>query len=64
MVIMLFSFVVFRQAYLFVVSNYIANEVLPLVMGYPAGWLVCSLLTLIYYRRARFGRNLVEEAAC
>ena len=61
MVIMLFSFVVFRQAYLYVVSNYIANEVLPLAMGYPAGWLVCSVLTLIYYRRAKFGRSLVSE---
>ena len=66
MVIMLFSFVVLRQAYLFVVSHYIANEVLPLAMGYPAGWLVCSVLTLIYYRRAQFGRSLVNEgnAAC
>lgn len=57
MVIMLFSFVLFRQIYLYVVSHFIANEILPLAMGYPAGWLVCSLLTLAYYRRAQFGRN-------
>ena len=58
MLIMLFAFVLFRQAYLFVVSNFIANEALPLAMGYPAGWLVCSLLTLIYYHTRRdFGKN-------
>ena len=58
MLIMLFAFFLFRQAYLFVVSNFIANEALPLAMGYPAGWLVCSLLTLIYYHTRRdFGKN-------
>lgn len=64
MVIMLLSFVLFRQVYLFVVSNFIANEILPLAMGYPAGWLLCSLLTLIYYHtRADFGKNrLVSDS--
>jgi len=57
MLIMLLSFVVFRQAYLFVVSNFISNEIVPLAMGYPAGWLVCSALTLLYYRRAQFGKS-------
>ena len=57
MVIMLFSFVLFRQIYLFVMSTFIANEVLPLAMGYPAGWLVCSILTLIYYRRTNLENN-------
>lgn len=63
MIIMLASFVLFRQVYLFVVSNFIANEILPLAMGYPAGWLVCSLSTLIYYHTRRdFGKNrLVAE---
>ncbi len=50
MVIMLFAFVAFRQTYMFVVSNFISNTVLPLAMGYPAGWFVCSLLTFLYYR--------------
>ena len=58
MIIMLLSFVCFRQLYLFVVSNFIANEILPLAMGYPAGWLLCSLLTLIYYHKmANFNKN-------
>ena len=64
MVIMLMSFVAFRQLYLFVVSNFIANEILPLAMGYPAGWLLCSTLTLIYYHKmANFNKNrLVSDS--
>ena len=64
MIIMLCSFVAFRQLYLFVVSNFIANEVLPLAMGYPAGWLLCSTLTLIYYhKKANFNKNrLVSDS--
>lgn len=51
MIIMLCSFVLFRQAYLFLMSRFISNTVLPIAMAYPAGWLVCSIIILIYYRR-------------
>ena len=61
MIIMLCSFVLFRQLYLFVVSHFIANEIMPLAMGYPAGWLVCSVSTLIYYHHADIGRNRLTE---
>lgn len=57
MVIMLGSFVVFRQIYLFVISRLIGT-VRAVAFGYPAGWIVCSLVLLIYYRRytdKRFG---------
>lgn len=50
MVIMLSSFVLFRQIYLFVMSNYISNTILWIAFSYPAGWIVCSALTLLYYR--------------
>ncbi len=52
--IMLGSFVVFRQIYLFVVANYVSNEIIPIALSYPAGWFVCSVATLLYYRRCRF----------
>ena len=62
MIIMLCSFVLFRQVYLFIMSHYISHELIPLVMGYPAGWLVCSAVTLIYYRRTSFlSTRLVAE---
>jgi len=59
MVIMLCSFVAFRQCYLFVMANYISNTVLPIAMSYPAGWLVCSIATLIYYKKASFTKHSV-----
>ena len=51
MIIMIGSFVVFRQIYLFLMANFICNEIIPIAMGYPAGWAVCSLATLIYYKK-------------
>ena len=62
MIVTIASFVVFRQIYLYIVSHFITNTLLPLAMGYPAGWLVCSAATLLYYRRAALGRQrLVED---
>ena len=50
MIIMLASFVAFRQLYLFVMANYISNTVLPIVMSFPAGWVLSAVITLIYYK--------------
>ena len=52
--IMLGSFVVFRQIYLYVMSNYISNEIIPIALSYPAGWFVCSVATLLYYHHCKF----------
>ncbi len=61
MVIMLSSFVVFRQIYLFVASR-LCNEILVIAMGYPAGWLLCSVATTIYYHRTPLNKTrLVED---
>ncbi len=63
MVIMLVSFVGFRQLYLFIVANFISNTVLPIAMGYPAGWLLCSALTYIYYKNVKLSKSrLVEDS--
>lgn len=50
MIIMLSSFVLFRQAYLFVVSNFISNTILPIAMAFPAGWVLSAIITFIYYK--------------
>ena len=64
MIIMLCSFVVFRQIYLFIVANFISNTILPIAMGYPAGWFVCSAATFLYYRHAELSDSrLVEDRA-
>ena len=61
MLIMLGSFVLFRQVYLFCMAR-ICNEILPIAMSYPAGWLLCSALTTIYYHKAQLTKSrLVED---
>ena len=60
MLIMLGSFVLFRQCYLYVVSNFISNTIVPLAMGYPAGWFLCSTITLLYYRRVSLRGSTLE----
>ena len=61
MVIMVSSFVIFRQIYLFAMSR-VCNEIIPIAMSYPAGWLVCSLATTLYYHRIQLGKTrLVED---
>lgn len=62
MLVMMISFVVFRQVYLFAMSH-ICNEILPIAMGYPAGWLLCSLLTTVYFYKVDLGKfRLVEDS--
>ena len=61
MLLMLSSFVLFRQMYLFCMSR-ICNEIIPIIMGYPAGWLLCSALTAIYYHKTTLNKTkLVED---
>lgn len=61
MIIMLCTFVGFRQLYLFGMSQ-ICNEIVPIAMAYPVGWFLCSVLTALYYHKVRLGKNrLVED---
>ncbi len=59
MLIMLASFVFFRQGYLFIMANFISNTVLPIAMAYPAGWLVCSFINFVYYRKVDLTKTRV-----
>lgn len=52
MIIMLSTFVGCRQLYLFIMSR-ICNEVLPIAMSFPLGWILCSVTTIIYYHRTK-----------
>lgn len=52
-VIMLGSFVAFRQLYLFVTDLIFGQNLLAVSLAFPAGWLMCSLLLTIFYRRSR-----------
>lgn len=57
MFIMLGSFVVFRQIYLFAVYK-LGGGIDAIVLGYPAGWVLCSILLLIYYYRGGWLKKL------
>ena len=59
MIILLASFVFFRQAYLFVVSRYISNTVTWIAMAYPAGWLVASATLFLYYYFCDFSSKVI-----
>lgn len=59
MIIMLTSFVAFRQVYMFVMSNFICNEIIPIAMGYPAGWLLSATLSFIYYKKTDLKKRVV-----
>ena len=48
MLIMLFSFVFCRQAYLFIVTRFVKN-IYTVGLGYPFGWVMCAFLSLFYY---------------
>lgn len=63
MIIMLSSFIGVRQIYLFIMSKYISNELIPVGMGYPIGWIVCAVITIIYYLNFDFSkvRSVGEE---
>ncbi len=61
MLIMLSSFVAFRQLYLFIVSSLFPGQLIPLVMGYPAGWLLCSGLMLLYFSKAKLSAHRVVD---
>ena len=61
MIIMICSYVFFRQGYMFVVSNFISNSLIPLTFGYPGGWLVAVLLTFTYYKKVGIHKSTIIE---
>lgn len=60
MIIMLLSFVVFRQVYLFAASR-LFGTIIPVAFGYPAGWLLCSLLIYLYYRFGHWEKFRLDQ---
>lgn len=58
MYIMLGSFVAFRQIYLFVCSLF-WNNVYTIALAYPAGWIVASSITLLYFHKVGLHKHKV-----
>lgn len=62
MVIMLGSFVVFRQIYLFVISRIINTEFW-IGMGYPFGWILASIGCLLCFRFSHWERRYEDPVS-
>ena len=60
MLIMLGSFVVFRQAYLFI-STSLGGGFVAVAMAYPMGWMLCSILSTVIYRRSQLFAPEMQE---
>ena len=60
--IMLASFVVFRQIYLFV-TNRLELGFISVALAYPLGWVLCSTLLIIRYLTSPLGRGEISAAA-
>lgn len=59
MVIMLYSFVLFRQIYLFIATR-IYNHPTVVGFGYPAGWILCGTSLILYYRFSGWEKKMME----
>lgn len=53
MIFMLSSYVAFRQVYLFIASR-VFDTVLPIAIGYPLGWILCSICHVVYYKKSNW----------
>jgi len=60
MLITIFSYVIFRQIYLFVMANYVSNEMIPICLGYPAGWILCTVISVLYYKKTDLTGSAVK----
>ena len=57
MLIMLSSFVVFRQIYLFIISR-LTSSIYFIAIGYPLGWLLCTSLMTLHIKRSGWDKKL------
>ena len=57
MVIMLMSFVVLRQIYLFIISR-LTDSIYFIAIGYPIGWFVCTALMTFHIYRIGWEKKL------
>ena len=61
MIMMLSSFVLFRQIYLFIVANFISNTIIPISMAYPCGWIFATLMSSIALRVIDLKKGRIVE---
>ena len=60
MLIQIGCFVVLRQIYLFVMTNYIVNVPIAVIAGFPLGWTCALILDAIRYHRSDFNARFAN----
>lgn len=48
-IISITSYVVFRQIYLFVLTNFFEHDIIAVITAFPLGWLLAAILTIAYF---------------
>jgi Na+-driven multidrug efflux pump len=59
MIIMLMSFVVLRQIYLFIVSR-LTDSIYFIAIGYPVGWIICTALMTLHIKRIGWEKKIAS----
>ena len=62
MIIMLLSFVAFRQLFLYCNKVFFGHSFIGTALAYPMGWVVCSILMIICYKRSALGKASDDAA--
>lgn len=60
MIIMMGCFILFRQVYLFIISR-VFSSIVPVALGYPFGWVLCSIIMSFYYRTIDLGKYKLTD---
>ena len=58
MIIMMGCFILFRQIYLFVVDK-LTHSIILVALGYPFGWILCSIIIYLYYRFSHWEKHRI-----
>lgn len=58
-VIVIVTYVLLRQIYLFVMANYISNTPLPIIFSYAFSWIIASGVFLICYFKTKFESTIL-----
>lgn len=61
MIFMLASYVVFRQIVLYIVSRVFPGNFIPVILAFPAGWIMACTLMCIYFSRTKLEKTRVVK---
>lgn len=63
MLTMLGCFVGVRQIYLWVMSNFVSNDLIALTVSYPVGWISCALAITLFYHLVQWKKGKLAPSS-